>query len=116
MGLSPSVFWNMSQREFFNAVEGAREVREFEMEQSWKRAQKIISLLAITYISQFPQKSHASARKNVETILSDHPTGTKKHSIGYTLEEIEEIEADALRTEQRMNKQLQKQRNGISGP
>lgn len=106
----------MSPREFYNAIDGAREVREFELTQSWKQAQKIISLLALNYLSQFPKKDQASARKNVEKALDDKEEDKEKPKIGYTLEELEALEADALRTEARMNKQLEKQKNGTSGP
>lgn len=103
----------MSQREFFNAIEGAREVREFEAEQSWKQTQKIVSLLAITYISQFPEKSQGKARKNIETILTDD---TKKKEINrYTLDDISQLEAETLKIERLMNKHIQQQENGVSG-
>ena len=103
----------MSPREFYNAVDGAREVREFEATQSWKQAQKVISMLALNYLAQFPQKSQASARKNIETVLSEKPE-SEKPRIGYTLEEIEKLNADAIRTAERMNKQIEKQKNGVS--
>lgn len=103
----------MSHREFCNAIDGAREVRQFELEQDWKRSEKIISLLAMDYLSQFQKKDQAKARQNIEAVLSDKREKTKP-KIGYTLAEIEELEADALRTADRMNKQINK--NGTTGP